>query len=355
MKHELYMQRCIELALNGAGSVSPNPLVGCVIVHNNLVIGEGWHQQYGKAHAEVNAIESVQNKALLKESTLYVNLEPCNHFGKTPPCADLIVQHQLKQVVIGTLDPFEKVAGAGKQKLENAGIKTLSGILEKECRFLNRRFFHYITQHKPYVILKWAQTHNGYIAPDASILSPTEFEQQRHITGFTIQKLVHKWRTEEDAIMVGTNTALLDNPALDARAWQGKNPTRVVIDRNLRLPESLKLFNRSINTLVFTEKPKESLENLQFIQIDFAGNWFELVLKHLYQNQIQSLIVEGGSQLLNTIIQSNNWNEAIVFTSPKTINNGVKAPFINGYKYHEETIDNMTGNWILPTLNNTTH
>ncbi|MES2654195.1 MAG: bifunctional diaminohydroxyphosphoribosylaminopyrimidine deaminase/5-amino-6-(5-phosphoribosylamino)uracil reductase RibD [Bacteroidota bacterium] len=351
MNHQLYMQRCIELAQNGAGSVSPNPLVGCVIVHNNIIIGEGWHQQFGRAHAEVNAIAAVQDKSLLNEAILYVNLEPCNHFGKTPPCADLIIQHQIKQVVVGMVDPFEKVAGNGISKLQTAGIHVIVGVLEKECRFLNRRFIKFVTQHKPYVILKWAQTHNGYIAPDASKLSAEEFEQQRHITGFTIQKLVHKWRTEEDAIMVGTNTALLDNPALNARAWHGKNPIRIVIDRTLRLPDSLKLFDKSIPTIVFTEQQKESAENLTFVQIDFSKNWFEDILNHLYQNQIQSLIVEGGSLLLNTIIDANLWDEAIQFISPKTINDGVKAPFINGINYQSDTIDGVTANWLLAPQN----
>lgn len=347
MNHQLYMQRCIELAQNGAGSVSPNPMVGCVIVHNEIIIGEGWHQQFGQAHAEVNAIAAVKDKSLLSEATLYVNLEPCNHFGKTPPCADLIIQHQIKQVVVGMVDPFEKVAGNGISKLQAAGINVSVGVLENECRFLNRRFIKYVTQHKPYVILKWAQTHNGYIAPDASKVSAEEFEQQRHITGFTIQKLVHKWRTEEDAIMVGTNTALLDNPALNARAWHGKNPIRIVMDKTLRLPDTLKLFDKSIPTIVFTEQQKESTQNLTFIQIDFAKNWFDDILNHLYQHKIQSLIVEGGSQLLNTIIDANLWDEAILFISPKTINDGVKAPFINGINYQSDIIDGVTANWLL--------
>lgn len=351
MNHQFYMQRCIELARNGAGSVSPNPLVGCVIVHNNIIIGEGWHRQFGQAHAEVNAIATVKDKSLLSESTLYVNLEPCNHFGKTPPCADLIIQHQIKQVVVGMVDPFEKVAGNGISKLRAAGINTVIGVLEKECRFLNRRFIKYVTRHKPYVILKWAQTHNGYIAPDAHKLSAEEFEQQRHITGFTIQKLVHKWRTEEDAIMVGTNTALLDNPALNARAWHGKNPVRIVIDRTLRLPDSLKLFDKSEPTIVFTEQQKESNHNLTFIQVDFSQNWFDEVLNHLYRLKIQSLIVEGGSQLLNTIIEANLWDEAIQFISPKTINDGVKAPFINGRNYKSNIIDGVTANWLLAMQN----
>ncbi len=351
MNHQLYMQRCIELAQNGAGSVSPNPMVGCVIVHNEIIISEGWHQQFGQAHAEVNAIASVKDKSLLSEATLYVNLEPCNHFGKTPPCADLIIQHQIKQVVVGMVDPFEKVAGNGISKLQAAGINVTVGVLENECKFLNRRFIKFVTQHKPYVILKWAQTHNGYIAPDANKVSAEEFEQQRHITGFTIQKLVHKWRTEEDAIMVGTNTALLDNPALNARAWHGKNPIRIVIDKTLRLPDSLKLFDKSIPTIVFTEQQKESSQNLTFIQINFSENWFNDVLAHLHENKIQSLIVEGGNQLLNTIIDAKLWDEAIQFISPKTINDGIKAPFINGINYQSDTIDGVTANWLLAHQN----
>lgn len=342
------MQRCIELAQNGAGSVSPNPLVGCVIVYNNQIIGEGWHKQFGLAHAEVNAIEAVKDKSLLKESTLYVTLEPCSHFGKTPPCADLLVQYQFKNVVIGMFDPFKKVAGNGIEKLKAAGINVTVGVLAVECTFLNRRFIKFVTHQKPYVILKWAQTWNGYIAPDATKMSSAEFENQRHITGRIVQKLVHKWRTQEDAIMVATNTALFDNPALNAREWSGKNPVRVLLDKNLRLPNNLKLLDGNTPTFVFTELHKQNQQNLTYIQLDFTKNWLNEMLSHLYQLNIQSLIIEGGTQFLNTVIESKLWDEAVVFSSPKTIINGVKAPVIDGIKIQHEDIDGINMQVLLP-------
>jgi diaminohydroxyphosphoribosylaminopyrimidine deaminase / 5-amino-6-(5-phosphoribosylamino)uracil reductase len=341
------MQRCLELAQNGVGSVSPNPLVGCVIVYDNKIIGEGWHKQLGEAHAEVNAIDSVKDKSLLAESTLYVNLEPCNHFGKTPPCANLIIEHKIKKVVVGMVDPFEKVAGQGIKKLKDAGIDVEVGILEEDCKFLNRRFIKFVTQQKPYVILKWAQTWNGFIAPDANKISAEEFEIQRHITDRIVQKLVHKWRTEEDAIMVGTNTALLDNPALNAREWKGRNPARIVLDRNLRLPFNLKLFDKSEPTIVFTELKKESEHNLAFIQLNFEKNWLNEMLNELYKLNIQSVVIEGGSQLLNAVIDNKIWDEAIIFTSPKTINDGIKGPLIYGNKIQQENIDGVVMNVLL--------
>ncbi len=341
------MQRCLELAQNGVGSVSPNPLVGCVIVYDNKIIGEGWHKQLGEAHAEVNAIDSVKDKSLLAESTLYVNLEPCNHFGKTPPCANLIIEHKIKKVVIGMVDPFEKVAGQGIKKLKDAGIDVEVGILEEDCKFLNRRFIKFVTQQKPYVILKWAQTWNGFIAPDANKISAEEFEIQRHITDRIVQKLVHKWRTQEDAIMVGTNTALLDNPALNAREWKGRNPARIVLDRNLRLPFNLKLFDKSEPTIVFTELKKESEHNLTFIQLNFEKNWLNEMLNELYKLNIHSVVIEGGSQLLNAVIDNKIWDEAIIFTSPKTINDGIKGPLIYGNKIQQENIDGVVMNVLL--------
>lgn len=347
----MYMQRCFELAQNGAGSVSPNPLVGCVLVHNNIIIGEGWHMQYGQAHAEVNALNSVKQKHLLPLATLYVNLEPCNHFGKTPPCADLIIAHQIKKVVVGMIDPYKKVAGQGIQKLKDAGIDVEVGILEAECQFLNRRFIKYVTQQKPYIILKWAQTFNGYIAPDATKISAAEFEIQRHITDRIVQRLVHKWRTQEDAIMVGTNTALFDNPALNAREWTGRNPIRIVLDKNLRLPIDLKLFDKSEPTIVFTSQKKESEHNLTFIQLDFEKNWLDEMLNELYKLKIQSVVLEGGTQLLNGVIANKIWDEAIIFTSPKTINDGIKAPLIYGKKIQQENIDGVIMNVLLANKN----
>jgi len=346
-QHKIYMERCLQLALLGAGAVSPNPMVGCVIVHNDRIIGEGWHMQYGQAHAEVNAIASVKDKSLIAESTVYVNLEPCSHHGKTPPCADLLISHRPKKVVIGMIDPFSKVAGKGVSKLKGAGIEVEIGILEEECKFLNRRFIKFHTKQLPYVILKWAKTINGYIAPDARLLSKEEFEEQRHITDRIVQKLVHRWRTQEDAIMVGTNTTLFDNPALNAREWEGRNPIRITLDKNSRLDTSLKLFDGSIPTIVFTEKKKESSKNLEFIQLNFDDDLMLNILKELYKKGIQSLIVEGGEQLLNSFINQDLWNEAIVFTSNKIISQGIPSPLFSGKLLQQDVIDNVLLSYYL--------
>ena len=344
------MHRCIELALNGAGHVSPNPMVGAVIVHNDKIIGEGWHQKFGEAHAEINAINSVADKSLLSESTIYVNLEPCSHFGKTPPCVDAIIKHQFKKVVIGMLDPFEKVAGEGMKRLRLAnrsisagrdeGMKVEENVLQKECEELNKRFITFHTQKQPYIILKWAQTSDGFISPDATKMSAAEFEEKRHITGFIVQKLVHKWRTEEDAILIGTNTAVSDNPALNARAYAGRNPIRIVIDRTLRIPLNYKIFDHSQPTIIFTEKQKPAEHNLQFIQIDFGRNMAQQIAEQLYNQNIQSVIIEGGLQTLQTFIAAGLWNEAQIFTSPKYLVTGIKAPDITGKIIHQNSIDN---------------
>lgn len=320
------MQRCLELAVNGLGTVSPNPMVGCVIVHEGKIIGEGWHRKFGEAHAEVNAINSVSDKRLLPEASVYVNLEPCSHFGKTPPCADLLISHRVKKVVIGMKDPFEKVAGSGIQKLTDAGIEVQVGVMEEACRELNKRFITFYTQRRPYVILKWAQTINGFIAPDASKMSAEEFEQKRHITGLIVQRLVHKWRTEEDAILVGTNTVITDNPALNSRAWGGKNPVRITLDLNNRLPHNLRIFDGSQPTLVFTSADKTASSNLEYITINKEQQVFTQILHALYERNIQSLIVEGGAVTINHILAHGLWDEAQVFVSPQTLDDGIAAP-----------------------------
>lgn len=336
-----WMNRCLELVHLGAGSVAPNPMVGAVIVCNDKIIGEGWHQKFGAPHAEVHAIESVKNKDLLSQSTLYVNLEPCAHFGKTPPCANLIIEHKIPRVVIGMSDPNPLVAGKGIDLLRNAGIEVVLDVLREDALKLNKRFITFHTQKRPYVILKWAQTQNGMLSPDVNKLSKEDFERERHITGFLVQKLVHKWRTQEDAIMVATNTALSDNPTLDARAWVGKAPTRVVIDRQLRLPMELKIFGPSQVTLVFNAIKNEVQSNIHFVKIDFSGHWFRDVLNVLYQLNIQSIIVEGGAQLLHTIIDLELWDEAIVFYSAKHIAQGIKAPSIGGKLIQQDAFDGM--------------
>jgi diaminohydroxyphosphoribosylaminopyrimidine deaminase/5-amino-6-(5-phosphoribosylamino)uracil reductase len=339
---EKYMQRAIELAKLGIGSVSPNPQVGCVIVHNNKIIGEGWHQEFGGPHAEINALNSVTNKKLLKESTLYVTLEPCSHFGKTPPCAQALIDHGIKKVVIGISDPNPIVSGKGMKLLNDAGIEVVTDILKNECADLNKRYFTYINEKRPYVILKWAQTNDGFIAPDKNELSETEFENQKQISATTVQKITHMWRTHEDAFMVGTNTALVDNPKLNVRHWQGRNPKRVVLDLNNRLPKSLHLFDSTQPTFVFVyeEHQTESTHNITYIPISSTKNLVTQILTELYKHHIQSLVIEGGSQILQTFIDSNVWDEAIIIEAPHQLTKGIKAPTLVGKNNDSFLIDN---------------
>jgi diaminohydroxyphosphoribosylaminopyrimidine deaminase/5-amino-6-(5-phosphoribosylamino)uracil reductase len=330
-----YIKRCITLAENGLGNVAPNPMVGCVIVHDGKIIAEGYHREYGGHHAEVNAINSVKDTELLKSSTLYINLEPCVHFGKTPPCTDLIIRMGIPKVVIGNVDIYEAVAGKGIQKLKSIGIEVISGILDDECRELNKRFFTFHEKKRPYIILKWAQTSDGFIGINRDINAKAK---PIWISGEEIRALVHKWRTEEQSIMVGTNTALLDNPRLDARDWKGKNPIRIVLDKNLRLSESLHLFDGSIPTLVLTshENSHYKSNKVEYIGIDFKNNLANHVCETLYKNKIQSVIIEGGRQLLQGFIKCGMWDEARIFTNTKIFHKGVKAPEIVG-KVESET------------------
>lgn len=320
--HETYINRCLQLAQNGLGTTYPNPLVGSVIVCDGKIIGEGWHKKAGEAHAEVNAIASVKDVDLLKKSTLYVNLEPCSHFGKTPPCADLIIKMQIPKVVIGTMDPFAKVCGNGIAKLKEAGIQVEVGFLEKECNDLNKRFFTFHQQKRPYIILKWAQTQDVFIAP----LHKDE-NRPVWISNPLSRQLVHLWRTEEQAILVGTNTVLDDNPKLNVRDTFGKSPIRIVIDRELKIPTDFSVYDKSVKTIFITSKEQESQdENLVFDKIDFQSNVIQQVLDVLYKHQIQSVIIEGGSQLLQSFIQENLWDEARIFTSEISLKEGIKAP-----------------------------
>ena len=327
-QHEKYMQRCLDLALLGAGNVSPNPMVGAVIVHADRIIGEGYHQQYGQAHAEVNAVNQVlanfdNAEDLLHDSTIYVSLEPCAHYGKTPPCADLLIRHRIPHVVVGCRDPFPQVDGKGIEKLKDAGIEVTLGVLENECRFLNRRFFTKVQQHRPYVILKWAQTADGFFAPDDN--------RQFWITGLESRKLVHQWRSEEDAILVGKNTAIIDNPQLNVRFGEGRSPKRVVIDRRLELSHDLHLFDQSVETFVFNEIKTDVDGKVKYIALeDFDRYVPQYILYQLYLQDIQSLIVEGGAQTLNAFIEAGVWDEARVFTGEVSLNSGIKAPKING-------------------------
>lgn len=338
---EFWMLRCLELARLGAGYVSPNPMVGAVLVYEGRIIGEGWHQKYGEPHAEVNAINAVTKTELIEKATLYVNLEPCAHTGKTPPCANLIISSKIKKVVVGMLDPNPLVAGKGIALLQNAGVEVELNVLLEQCVDLNKRFIHYHTFNKPYVILKWAQTRNGFISPDANKMSAKMFEEERHITGRMVQKLVHKWRTQEDAIMVATNTALTDNPALNTRAWEGREPARIVLDQHLRLPLSLKLFDQSQKTFIANGLKEEVDGNNVFLKLDFTNDWFSQLLDLLHIQNIQSIVVEGGATLLNHLIANKNWNEAIVFYSPKNISNGIKAPYISGKIIQQAELDTI--------------
>lgn len=328
LKHEKYMQRCLELAQLGAGQVSPNPMVGAVVVHDDQIIGEGYHHKYGEAHAEVNAIAQVISRfdnaaELLKQSTIYVSLEPCAHYGKTPPCADLIIKHQIPQVVVGCRDTFEQVDGKGIVKLKAAGIEVTVGVLEKECLWLNRRFFTRIQKHRPYIILKWAQTTDGFFAPDDN--------SQLWITGEQSRRLVHQWRSEEDAILVGKNTVAIDNPKLNVRYWEGKSPKRVVIDRRLELDKSLNAFDQSVETFIFNAVKFDVDGKNKYIALeDFDRYVPQYILYQLYLQDIQSVIIEGGARTLEGFIEAGLWDEARVFTGKTVLKKGIKAPQITG-------------------------
>ncbi|RDI53688.1 bifunctional diaminohydroxyphosphoribosylaminopyrimidine deaminase/5-amino-6-(5-phosphoribosylamino)uracil reductase RibD [Flavobacterium glaciei] len=332
--HEKYIRRCIELAKNGLGTTYPNPLVGSVIVYDNKIIGEGWHKKSGEPHAEVNAVNSVKDKSLLKKATIYVSLEPCSHFGKTPPCCDLIIQNKIPSVVIGTVDPNIKVAGNGIKKLMEAGIHVTVGILEAECNELNKRFFTFHEKKKPYIILKWAESHDGFIAPiEKSEKKPV------WITNVYSRQLVHKWRTEEQAILVGTQTVIDDNPKLNARDWFGNNPIRVVLDQNNRIPKDSHILDNQAKTILFSGfKPNLEKENGIFETIDFKKNIAEQIVQSLYTNHIQSVIIEGGRQTLHTFIDANLWDEARIFVGNTPFKNGIKAPILDRKQFEKYCI-----------------
>ena len=318
---ELFMQRALELAKLGAGHVSPNPLVGCVIVHEGKIIGEGWHKKYGEAHAEVNAVNSVKDKSLLKESTVFVTLEPCSHVGKTPPCADLLIQHSIKKVVIANIDPNPTVLGKGVKKLKEAGIEVQTGLLEKEGGELNKRFFTFIEKRRPFILLKWAQTADGFMAH-------SNYES-RWISSEFSRQLVHKWRSEEDAMLVGTKTAAHDNPSLSVRDWSGRNPVRIVIDRFLRLPSRLNLFDKSQKTICYNVLKHEEHASLSLIRLDEA-DFINQLVHDLYKQKIQSVMIEGGAQTLKLFIDADLWDEARIFTSTRSFGDGIAAPPLRG-------------------------
>ncbi|MCY2687748.1 bifunctional diaminohydroxyphosphoribosylaminopyrimidine deaminase/5-amino-6-(5-phosphoribosylamino)uracil reductase RibD [Salinimicrobium sp. TH3] len=336
--HEKYINRCIQLAQNGLGRTYPNPVVGSVIVYNDTIIGEGWHHKAGEPHAEVNAVNSIKDKSLLAKSTIYVSLEPCSHYGKTPPCSNLIIDSGIKKVVIGTVDPFSKVAGKGIKKLLDAGCEVRVGILEQQCRELNKRFFTFHTKQRPYIILKWAQSSDGFLAP-----LPLKNAERKPvwITGKYSQQLVHKWRSQEQAIMVGTNTAVTDNPKLNTRMWQGNDPVRLVLDRNLRIPQESHLFDASVKTIILTGKSSEEIssKNVIFETVNFEADLAQQVCDTLFRHEIQSVIIEGGRETLQTFIAANLWDEARIFIGKPHFKEGVKAPEVAGTLTSETKVD----------------
>lgn len=331
---EKYMYRCLQLACNGKGFTSPNPMVGAVIVHNNMIIGEGFHRCYGEAHAEVNAVHSVKDKSLLKESTIYVSLEPCSHYGKTPPCSQLIIDSQIPHVVVASLDPYPKVSGRGIKMLQDAGIDVKVGILEHEAKELNREFFTTQVKDRPYIYLKWAQTQDGFID---KVRNENELPQPTPISNDFSRMLVHKKRAEVSAIMIGTNTAVKDNPSLTTRYWYGKNPIRIILDRKGRIPSGYTIFDEKVKTIVFTEREDfRSTENLIFISLRFDEDMLDNIFLKLKEYKINSVMVEGGCELLQSLIDRQLWDEACIETSSVVFNKGIKAPHIEGRLYKKD-------------------
>ncbi|KAB1156501.1 bifunctional diaminohydroxyphosphoribosylaminopyrimidine deaminase/5-amino-6-(5-phosphoribosylamino)uracil reductase RibD [Flavobacterium luteum] len=309
---EKYIKRCLEIAKKGLPAALPNPSVGAVIVYEDKIIGEGYTSAYGGAHAEVNAIQAVKDKSLLKKATIYVSLEPCSHFGKTPPCCNLIIEHKIPNIVIGTVDPNAKVAGNGIKTLIESGKNVIVGILEKECKESNKRFFTFHEKKRPYIILKWAESQDGYIAPK-------EKSEQKPvwITNEISRQLVHKWRSEEQAILVGTQTVVDDNPRLNVRDWVGKNPIRIVLDQNNRIPKESYIFDNQVETIIFSST-----------EIDFSATIACQISAILFERNIQSVLIEGGKKTLQTFIDENLWDEARVFKGNLFLENGTKAPIL---------------------------
>jgi diaminohydroxyphosphoribosylaminopyrimidine deaminase/5-amino-6-(5-phosphoribosylamino)uracil reductase len=323
MNHSLYMQRCLELAQLGAGLTAPNPMVGCVIVANNLIIGEGYHKSFGEAHAEVVAIQSVKDKSELIGATVYVSLEPCSHFGKTPPCADLLVQSNVKTVVIACRDTNPTVAGKGIERLKKAEIEVIEGVLEKESRELNKRFFTFHEKQRPYVILKWTQTLDGYLDK----IRKDDEKGVNWISQPETKVLVHKWRGEEQSILVGRNTIINDNPSLTVREYKGKNPVRIVIDSQLQISGDVNIYSPEAPTIVFNRIRNEKKENVEWVKIKETST--KNILDELYKRDIISVFVEGGSRTLQYFIIDNVWDEAHVIVGNKRFEEGMKAPIIN--------------------------
>ena len=340
--NEIFMHRAIELAECASGLTYPNPMVGAVIVHDNIIIGEGYHRKAGTPHAEVNAVNSVVDKSLLHDSTLYVSLEPCAHYGRTPPCAKLIIDMGIPRVVVGCIDSFSKVSGKGIDMLRKAGVEVHVGVLEKECRKLNRRFFTFHEKKRPYIILKWAESKDGFID---KLRSPEE--QAPWLTNEECRRLVHKQRTTEQAILIGANTASMDNPSLTVRSWTGNQPLRIVFDPKLSVPSKLKLFNDNITTVILNSSNDTTSGNIIYKQI--ASSDIKDVVKSLYELEIQSIIIEGGAQTLQTFIDGNMWDEAYIYKSPLLLGSGIIAPKIILHDAISTTIGNCT---LTKAINN---
>ena len=330
--HEHFIDKCIRLARKGALDVSPNPMVGCVIVYDGEIIGEGYHKEYGKNHAEVNAINSVKDKSILKNSILYVNLEPCCHHGKTPPCTDLIIKYNIPKVVIGCIDTFSKVSGQGIKKLKDNSVEVIYGVLEKDCIELNKRFFCYHIKKRPYIILKWAKSKDNFIAP-------INQEKPFWMTCEKSKKLVHSWRAEEDAILVGRKTVVADNPSLTVRMSEGKNPLRIVIDKELKLNEKSNVFDDQAETIVFNNIKSTIVDKTTYLKADF-NNLNQDILNQLYNRDILSLIIEGGAITINSFIEKNLYDEIRVFTTDKILIKGVNSPELPDINLIETSIIN---------------
>ena len=348
MTDQQYIHRCIQLAQNGLGTTYPNPVVGSVIVYNDRVIGEGWHIRAGEAHAEVRAIASVKDKQLLSQSTLYVSLEPCSHYGKTPPCADLIIAHRIPRVVIGCTDPFAKVAGRGIQKLREAGCEVVVGVCQEECEALNKRFFTFHQKKRPYIFLKWAETRDGLIAP----LHKQERAPQ-WITGAYARQYVHLLRSTEAAILVGAGTVWADNPSLSTRSWYGKSPLRVIIDPRLSTRKDFNVWNDEVPTLFIADRDYKGVRHFgqrtEVACIDFGGEVLPQLCKVLYEREVQSLIVEGGAHTLQQFIKADLWAEALVFRGDTVFTNGLKAPQLSHACLH--SVESFPPDFLMTMIN----
>ena len=343
MIDERYMRRALQLARLGAGHTSPNPMVGAVIVGpDGTIIGEGWHRKCGEAHAEVNAVASVKDTHLLKDSTIYVTLEPCSHYGKTPPCANMIIERGIPRVVVGTLDPFVKVAGRGVAMLREAGVEVVVGVLEQECRDLNRRFMTAHTTGRPWVQLKWAQTADGFIA-----LPPEAGENPLHMSTPVTMRLMHRQRSLCDAIVVGAATARIDNPSLTTRYWPGRSPLRVVLSRDLSIPFNLNLLHDGLPTIVYNSLKDETVGAVQYVKMDTTAP--QAWLEDLYRRGVTSVMVEGGTRVLQGLIDTGAWNEARIEVSPRRVGQGVVAPAIHGHQFAQYLIDGNTITYLSQT------